>query len=259
MSEVSAARDDLMGRNEYARHRRCAPNAVKKAEDDGRIAGAVIREADGTFVGIDWRLADKLWAQNTDPGEAAKNGKLNLPAQDTLSVDPRREAGAPGSEEHPPASDELGPRVDAPGAKVGEEDPHGYLKARGDRERYQAERSRLDLLERLDILPSVAEVEDETFQAFRQLRDNLMLVGPRISQRLAAETDPLRIERLINEQLRTVLNELSRTFAADAADGPAGRSGPGAAGDSGGAGAGSGAPGIGMGRSQPEALVESLG
>lgn len=235
MTEVSGAREDLMGRNEYARHRRCAPNAVKKAEDDGRIAGAVIREADGTFVGIDWRLADKLWAQNTDPGEAAKNGKVNIAPASALN-NPHREAaaeaGAPENEGRPPTAERAGDLLETRGEDGAEaspaeavqagkagEDPHGYLAARAERERYGAERARIDLLERLGLLTSTAEVRDETFTVFRQLRDNLVLIGPRISQRLAAETDPLRIEQLINEQHRTVLNELSRALASDAAGG----------------------------------------
>ena len=190
---------ELMGRNEYARHRGCAPNAVKKAEDDGRIAAAVKRGADGAFIGIDARLADELWARNTDPMEAAKNGKVSVP-----------EGQLPLAE----------PNVDEAPARGGD-DQHGYLASRASREHYQAERARLDLLERLGQVVSHETVRDETFSIFRRLRDSLFLVGPRISQKLAAETDPLRIEQAINDEHRTLLNELSRALALDAAGGVA--------------------------------------
>lgn len=188
-----------MGRNEYARHRGCAPNAVRKAEDDGRIASAVRRSASGDFIGIDWKLADSLWTQNTDPMEAAKQGKLY----------------------EPQAADAAPP--DAPVPLVSNEDQHGYLAARGQREKYQAERARLDLLERLGLLLSRDGVRDSVFAAVRQLRDNLFLIGPRISLALAAETDPLRIERVINDEHRKILNELSRALAVRAAGGTAER------------------------------------
>ena len=67
---------ELMGRNQYARHRGVAPNAVSKAIESGRIKAAVVYEK-GKFKGIDWRHADRLWATNTDPVEAARNGKFH--------------------------------------------------------------------------------------------------------------------------------------------------------------------------------------
>ena len=69
---------ELMGRNEYARHRKCSPNAVTKAVRDGRIARAVKWE-DGQIKAIKWRLADELWTANTDPARAPVPGAPALP------------------------------------------------------------------------------------------------------------------------------------------------------------------------------------
>lgn len=69
--------DELMGRNQYAKHRGCSPNAVTKAVRDGRIARAVKWE-DGQIKSIKWRLADELWIANTDPSRAP----LPLPPAD---------------------------------------------------------------------------------------------------------------------------------------------------------------------------------
>lgn len=57
---------ELMGRNAYARHRGCAPNAVTRAVRDGRIARAVLYGKGGKIRAIRWRLADELWTANTD-------------------------------------------------------------------------------------------------------------------------------------------------------------------------------------------------
>jgi hypothetical protein len=236
MSDVSESRAEaMMGRNEYAAHRGCAPNAVSKAEKDGRIAAAVVRDERGGFVGIKWRLADTMWAHNTDPAEAAKNGRVNLvPALGPGETDVGRTAAGTAAPTQAAGGDSLGLRgsddraappaddpVDPPASRDRNEDPHGYLAARADRERFLAERARLDLMERLGVLASTSEVRDETFGKFRQLRDGLFLIAPRVSQRLAGESDPMRIEQMINEQLRTVLNELSRAIATDAAGGVA--------------------------------------
>jgi hypothetical protein len=69
---------ELMGRNEYARHQGVAPNAVTKAVRDGRIARAVVWEG-GKIKAIRWRLADELWARNTDRAEALKSRRTEPP------------------------------------------------------------------------------------------------------------------------------------------------------------------------------------
>lgn len=71
--------NELMGRNEYARHQGVAPNAVLKAVRDGRIARAVVWEK-GRIKAIRWRLADELWAANTDHAEALRTRKAPPPA-----------------------------------------------------------------------------------------------------------------------------------------------------------------------------------
>lgn len=71
---------DVMGRNEYARHQQVSPAAVNKAVRSGRITKAVVFGAGGRIDGIKWQLADQLWRQNTDPGEALKSRLILGPA-----------------------------------------------------------------------------------------------------------------------------------------------------------------------------------
>lgn len=75
--------NETMGRNEYARHQGVTPNAVLKAVRSGRISKSVIYGDGGQIKAIKWRLADRLWAANTDPVEAAKSRKHAGPAHGT--------------------------------------------------------------------------------------------------------------------------------------------------------------------------------
>ena len=74
-----SGRGALMGRNEYARHRGCSPNAVTKAEESGRILAAVERTEAGEFIGIRWRQADELWEKNTDLDQRMRGNGGILP------------------------------------------------------------------------------------------------------------------------------------------------------------------------------------
>ncbi len=75
--------DEIMGRNEYARHQGVTPNAVAKAIRSGRITSAVQYGKGGRVDGIRWRLADKLWRENTDIAEAVKTRTRLGPAMQT--------------------------------------------------------------------------------------------------------------------------------------------------------------------------------
>lgn len=72
--------DEVMTRAQYAQHQQVAPNAVLRAVRSGRIALAAVFGAGGRIVGIRWRLADKLWRENTDDVQAQKTRKRPGPA-----------------------------------------------------------------------------------------------------------------------------------------------------------------------------------
>ena len=71
--------DETMGRNAYAKHQGVAPSAVTKAVRSGRIARAVVWDGQ-RIKAIKWRLADKLWSQNTDLTEALRT-RQQLPPE----------------------------------------------------------------------------------------------------------------------------------------------------------------------------------
>jgi hypothetical protein len=92
-------------------------------------------------------------------------------------------------------------------------------RARAKKEKFQAKRAELDYLERVGTLVPVDAVREQQFSIFRKLRDNIIAIGSRLGPRLAAETDPVRVQHLIDEEHRKALHELSRALGIDAAGG----------------------------------------
>lgn len=226
---------------QFAREMGCALSAVQKADDSGRISAAVVRNADGTRRGVLLELGRQLWIQNTDPSEAAKNGKdwgaLADRAQpmdgaaDDQAVDglaTQRQAaelvapanvhqagvGAAGvpagaasvpmrqQEASEPTTAAVVAAGPAPGLAMMSTGGGGqtsvYYDARARREQSLAELAELELQEKQGLLMRVAEVERETFELFRGLRDRLL--------------------RLPYPEVRIILDE----FSAGLADVPAG-------------------------------------
>ena len=205
--------NELMGRNEYARHRGCAPNAVAKAEDDGRIAAAVVRDEKGVFVGIKWRLADELWTQNTDPVEAARS-KVAPAHRDALALT----TPTPGSAAASVAdASEPSPGMDAAGPASS--DQADYLAARAKREGFQAKTAELEYLQAIAELVPAGEAREVAFRRYRTLRDKMLNIPERVASVIAAERDPARVHKLLTDEIKRVLNELSENARAEVAGG----------------------------------------
>ena len=228
---------ELMGRNEYARHRGCAPNAVSKAIASGRIKAAVVYDAAGRFEGIRWQQADALWAQNTDPVEAARNGKFYDAPAPVVAIPPGMmivKTPAVGWSEQPPiVVPAVAPAGEldlgepgatsgaAPGAvsSVAADNNAGYLAARTLKEQFAAKSAELDYLKTIGRLVDAAAVRHELMEVLNQLKTSALRIPDRKAQALAAETDPARVNRILSDELRSVFDECSRQFADDAAGG----------------------------------------
>lgn len=192
-----------MGRNEYARHRGCSQNAVKKAEEDGRIAEAVVRE-NGVFVGIKYQLADRLWSLKTDPIEAERNGKLQAPlSSGERPIEPLL-ATAPAT-----ASAMASASASAPASASGG-DQENFLAARTKEADLRGRLLELDVRERTEELLPREIVQREFSEIFSELKSSVFRIPDRKAQALAVEGDPTRLHRILTEELRMVFDEFSR-------------------------------------------------
>ena len=161
---------ETMGRNKYARHRGCSPNAILKAARSGRITAAVSWK-ETRIAAINWRLADQLWAENTTP----------------------RMAPHPG--------------VTA-GAKNATRDGT-YSDARLARERANAKLAELKYLCEIGRVVAVDDVRRSWERRLRMMRDQLLDIPARVSSIVAAESDSHRVEALLTEEITKILHELA--------------------------------------------------
>lgn len=228
----------VMGRNAYARHRGCAPNAVSKAMKK-RIAAAVVLDMNGRFVGIDADLADRLWLLNTDIDQQMRGNGGVLPVGPAVmagaeSVRPGSTgAGGAGSTEALPLGEYQGDAPAGAGSGRGDTDP-GALQARDESLRGQLLESKLrqqladtelrelDAAKRRGELVAVADVRQVGFRRYRSMRDKLLTIPDRLAAQLAAERDPVMVHAAIAREVKQVLDELSagaRESARDAGDG----------------------------------------
>lgn len=210
---------DWMSLRAYARHRGDALSAVQKAIKDGRVTEAAVKRGEGgRLTAIDREQADIDWAKNTDPNEALKNGKWPAGHVTDSHTPPESRSDPAGGDTGVEASaDLLGSPPAASGAAPAED--KGYLAARTREKEFQAKQAELNYLERVGELVSAAAVREEQFSIFREHRDKLEQIPSNVSDKLAAETDPQRVEHVLRTEIRKTLDELSRALAVDAAAG----------------------------------------
>lgn len=183
-----------IGVREYARHRGVSHTAVEKAIKSGRIQ----KEPDGT---IDPAKADAAWACNTNPAQQRKPEPellkpVPIPTNPSPQLAPIRQPT---------------PRLVAEAETVpsGVAGPN-YQVSRAIRETYNAKLTRLDYEERTGKLLNAEDVAREAFAVARRVRDRLLCIPSRMAAVLASETDSKAIERLMDQELRIALEELSR-------------------------------------------------
>lgn len=188
-----------MSQRAYARHRGVTHRAVQKAIASGRITTM----PDGS---IDPAAADAAWARNTDETKAANS----------VSGDPkhRRPEGSPPIPAG--ASAPATSRVRAGGSSAtGTQDAGqsgvaaGYTAARALRETYAARRERLRFEKETGALVPVDDVRLAAFNTARRVRDLLLAVPDRIAPVLAATDDTTSCHRIVGDEIRRALQELS--------------------------------------------------
>ena len=85
----------------------------------------------------------------------------------------------------------------------------GYAKARAARELYQAQLAKLDLDERNGVLVRADEVRVGAFNMARKTRDQLIALPERVATTLAATSDPAEVQRLLEDEIERICEELT--------------------------------------------------
>jgi phage terminase Nu1 subunit (DNA packaging protein) len=83
-----------------------------------------------------------------------------------------------------------------------------FNESRAKSEHFRAELARLDLEVKEDQLVEVSRVQREAFTSARSVRDALGNIPDRVSNQLAAESDPVVIHQTLTEEIRKALETL---------------------------------------------------
>lgn len=230
---------------EYARHRACSAVAVYKQLKAGTLTGAYVQDGKKTI--IDSELADNLWPVNSRSVDMARleaeehrrklaeevpgnpPRKRGRPRKDAPKAPPKPKKAPPKPGKAPETADlaELHPTGDTfdtiePDGQTGGAlvDPGlpSITASRQRLEHWKAMEAEAKYLAAASELVSAAKVRTWLFNRVRGARDSLMALPDRLSEILAAETDPRRVYALLAEELQAVCSELAEppdaTFSA---------------------------------------------
>jgi len=128
-----------------------------------------------------WRLA------NHDVSRT-KTGRIDRPVRASAPIAP------------PPPADDLAP-APPPEDEPVDEHTSAYREHRATRERVSAERGQLELDQLRGRLLDSVEMNRLSFTAFRMLRDAVLNVSIRIKDEIAAESDALKCEQMMEAEL----------------------------------------------------------
>ena len=84
-----------------------------------------------------------------------------------------------------------------------------FNESRAKSEHFRAELARLDLEVKEDQLVEASRVKREAFSAARAVRDALGNIPDRVSNQMAAESDPMIIHQTLTEEIRKALETLT--------------------------------------------------
>jgi hypothetical protein len=202
---------NLLTISEYARSRKArglsggTKQAVHKAIAEKRIS------AFGPDKLIDAQLADSQWDRNTrarvaaasQAPDLARRGDAEVPRPDL----PDLAAAAAGAPEVP-SPEQVPQQLHA--------EP-GYLKSRAAQAEADARIARLKAAELEGQLVRIDQVRSELASRLAPVREGLLQIPARIASTLAAQSDPGRIQTLLEAEIHQVLAPLARPDPADAA------------------------------------------
>lgn len=220
----------LMGVREYGRHRGVSHVAVVKAIAAGRISAT----GTGRERRIDSEQADREWDANTDASRVAVHATAPAgtgPAQSAAAgqqaergavTDPPVSISAAAIESAKKdtpagAADLVDAAAQDPAAGTAAAPKSEYQEHRTLREKYSGLKEQLEYEQLQGRLVDVNEAARLAFTVFRSLRDATKNLSPRLKDQLAAETDPYKVEHLLDAEIDAVFAgvDVRKLFAED--------------------------------------------
>jgi hypothetical protein len=168
-----------MSMRAYAKHRGVSPEAVSKAVKKGRLTKAVVGE--GADRKIDSDVADREWAENSDPTKFRNSGAEN------------RQAAAPEAEPIPEATKKAQSTVVQSAA---------VLKS------YQARLAKLDFEERSGRLVDADKIRKLWTSVAAIARTKVLGIPSKLRQRIEITPEQYAmLELIVREALEELANE----------------------------------------------------
>lgn len=177
-----------MTQTEYARHKNVELAAVKRAISEGRIPEHSIKTGSNQRKLIIWEEADKFWEENTIINNKNEHRQKSLNLKDDAPVN---KADQKGQSQAPQAGNKL-------------------TDYRTVREGYAAKMAQIEYEKMIGELTPTADVKKAVSEIGTNIRTALELFADKLSPVMAAETDINKVHKILNDEIRKLLSNLSR-------------------------------------------------
>lgn len=175
---------------EYSRHKGVELAAVKRAINEGRIPKHAIKTGSNSrkFILVD--EADKFWDESTliNNKNELRQKSLGLKGEPVQAKPESPEADDPGED---PASPSL-------------------IKIRTVREGYAAKTAQLEYERKVGMLTPTEDVKKAAQEIGSNIRNTLENFADKLAPIMAAETNIDKCHKIISDEIRAVLTNLSR-------------------------------------------------
>lgn len=141
-------------------------------------------------------------------GKLVKSGKITLVSG---KVDQEQALAAIKAESEPSTELRSKPSNSTtyPTAPTDSRQAVDFVTARTMREAFKAKMAKMEYEEKAGKLTDASKVREEAFRAGRIVRDSLLGIPDRLSDVLAAESDPVKVRKLLMGEFENILTELS--------------------------------------------------
>ena len=142
--------------------------------------------------------AARAWRDAHHDISRTAEGRIDRPGQDPLPATLADDAAADLAGQDTAAAPAAAPATLA--------ETEAYRAARSDREQIRRDREQIELDQLRGSLIALEDAKRLAYTSFRLLRDALLNIPARVKDQVAAETDPLLIEHLIEAEISGALS-----------------------------------------------------